>query len=64
MAIFKQSDRPKLNQQPDSYEYQITGQVYWSLKSRVQRLQEKARENRSVIDGNYLLFNGLRGDGA
>tara|TARA_B110000014_G_C20090590_1_gene570897 strand:- start:25 stop:1650 length:1626 start_codon:yes stop_codon:yes gene_type:complete len=40
-AIFKQSGRPKLNQQPDSYEYQITGQLYWSLKSREQRLQEK-----------------------
>lgn len=41
LAIFKQSRRPKLNQQPDSYEYQITGQVYWSLKNRAQRLQEK-----------------------
>jgi transposase len=40
-AIFKQSGRPKLNQQPDNYEYQITGQVYWSLKNRAQRLQEK-----------------------
>ncbi len=28
--IFKQSSRTKLNQQPDSYEYQITGQLYWS----------------------------------
>ncbi len=40
-GIFKQSGRPKLNQQPDSYEYQITGQLYSSLESRAQRLQEK-----------------------
>ena len=40
-AIFKQSGRPKLNQQPDNYEYQITGQLHWLLKSRAQRLQEK-----------------------
>lgn len=40
-AVFKQSGRPKLNQQPDSYEYQITGLLYWPLKTRVQRLQEK-----------------------
>ena len=40
-AIFTQSGRPKLNQEPDSYEYQITGQLYWSLKNRKQRLQEK-----------------------
>ena len=40
-AVFKQSGRPKINQQPDSYEYQITGQLYWLLKSREQRLQEK-----------------------
>ncbi len=38
-AVFKQSARPKLNQQPDSYEYQITGLLYWSLKNREQRLQ-------------------------
>lgn len=40
-AIFKQSGRPKLNQQADSYEYQITGQLSWSLTHRAQRLQEK-----------------------
>jgi len=40
-AIFTQSGRPKLNQEPDSYEYQITGQLYWSLKNRKQRFQEK-----------------------
>ena len=41
LAVFKRSGRPKLNQQPDSYEYQITGQLYWSLKNREERLQEK-----------------------
>lgn len=41
LAVFKQSGRPKLNQQPDCYEYQITGQLYWSLKNREERLQEK-----------------------
>jgi transposase len=41
LAVFKQSGRPKLNQQPDSYEYQITGQLYWSLKNREEQLQEK-----------------------
>lgn len=40
-AVFKQSGRPKLNQEPDSYEYQITGQLYSPLTSREQRLQEK-----------------------
>jgi transposase len=40
-GVFKQSGRPKLNQQPDSYEYQITGLLYWSLINREQRLQEK-----------------------
>jgi transposase len=39
--IFKQSGRPKLNQEPDSYEYQITGQLYCVLANRQQRLQEK-----------------------
>ena len=38
LAVFKQSGRPKLNQPPDGYEYQITGQLYWSLKSREERL--------------------------
>lgn len=41
LAVFKQYGRPKLNQQPDFYEYQITGQLYWSLKNREERLQEK-----------------------
>ena len=41
LAVFKQSGRPKLNQPPDGYEYQITGQLYWSQKSREERLQEK-----------------------
>ena len=41
LPVFKKSGRPKLNQQPDSYEYQITGQLYWSLKNREERLQEK-----------------------
>ena len=27
--VFKQSGRPKLGQIPDSYEYQITGQLYY-----------------------------------
>ena len=40
-GVFKQSGRPKRNQQPDSYEYQITGQLYWPLENREQRLQEK-----------------------
>ena len=40
-SVFKQSGRPKLNQQPDSYEYQITGQLYSVLSKRQQRLQEK-----------------------
>lgn len=40
-AVFKQSGRPKLNQQPDSDEYQIIGQLYSPLTSRDQRLQEK-----------------------
>ena len=40
-GVFRQSGRPKRNQQPDSYEYQITGRLYWSLKNREQRLQEK-----------------------
>jgi len=40
-AVFKQNGRPKLNQEPDSYEYQIIGQLYSPLTSRDQRLQEK-----------------------
>jgi len=40
-GVFKQSGRPKLNQQPDSYEYQIIGQLHWLLKNRKERLQEK-----------------------
>lgn len=40
-AVFKQSGRPKLTQQPDSYEYQVTGYLYSPLKNRDQRLQEK-----------------------
>lgn len=41
LAVFQQSGRPKLNQQPDCYEYQITGQLSWTLKNREERLQEK-----------------------
>lgn len=41
MQYLSQSGRPKLNQQADSYEYQITGQLSWSLTHRAQRLQEK-----------------------
>ena len=40
-AVYNQSGRPKRNQQPDSYEYQITGQLYSSLKQREERLKEK-----------------------
>lgn len=40
-GVFKQSGRPKLNQQPDSYEYQITGQLFSVLSNRQQLLQEK-----------------------
>ena len=40
-GVFKQSGRPKLNQQPSSYEYQITGQLFSVLSNRQQRLQEK-----------------------
>ncbi|MBL4764032.1 MAG: IS1634 family transposase [Colwellia sp.] len=40
-GVFKQSGRPKLNQQPDSYEYQITGKLYSVLSNRQQRSQEK-----------------------
>lgn len=41
LAVFNRSGRPKLNQQPDIYDYQITGQSYCLLKSRAQRLREK-----------------------
>lgn len=54
-AIFKQSGCPKLNQQPDSYEYQITGQVYWSLTNRAQRLQEKGMFMLATNDLNETL---------
>jgi len=40
-GVFKQSGRPKLNQEPDGYEYQITGKLYCALSNRQQRLQEK-----------------------
>ena len=40
-AIYKQSGRPKQNQQPDHYEYQINGQLHSSLTQREERLQEK-----------------------
>jgi transposase len=40
-AVYNQSGRPKQDQQPDSYEYQITGQLYSSLIQREERLQEK-----------------------
>jgi transposase len=39
--VFKKSGRPKLNQQPDDYEYQITGKLFSVLSNRQQRLQEK-----------------------
>jgi len=32
LAVFQKSGRPKLNQQPDSDEYAITGQLHWLLK--------------------------------
>lgn len=41
LAVLKQSGRPKLNQLPDSDEYSITGQLYWTLKGRDERLQAK-----------------------
>ena len=40
-AVYKQSGRPKQDQQPDSYEYQIMGQLYSSLTQREERLREK-----------------------
>jgi len=40
-AVYKQSGRPKQGQQPDSYEYQITGDIYSSLTIREACLQEK-----------------------
>ncbi|MCP5003946.1 MAG: IS1634 family transposase, partial [Planctomycetes bacterium] len=40
-TVFKQGGRPKLTQQPDGYEDQITGQLYSVLSKRQQRLQEK-----------------------
>lgn len=40
-AVYKQTGRPKQGQQPDSYEYQITGDIYSSLTVREACLQEK-----------------------
>lgn len=40
-AVYKQSGRPKKEQKPDSYEYQITAQVYSLLTQREASLQEK-----------------------
>lgn len=40
-AVFKQSGRPKLGQQPDSYEYQITGILYSLIAVREQCILEK-----------------------
>ncbi len=40
-GVFKQSGRPKLNQEPDGYEFQITGKLYCALSNRQQHLQEK-----------------------
>tara|TARA_R110000772_G_scaffold228799_2_gene339512 strand:- start:15225 stop:16832 length:1608 start_codon:yes stop_codon:yes gene_type:complete len=53
--VFKQSGRPKLDQQPDSHEYQITGQLYWPLKKREQRLQEKGMFMLATNDMNEKL---------
>ena len=41
-GVFRQSGRPKRNQQPDSYEYQITGRLYWSLKIGSNDCRKKA----------------------
>ena len=40
-AVYKQSGRPKLDQQPDSYEYRIMAQLYSSLTQCEERLREK-----------------------
>jgi hypothetical protein len=40
-AVYKQSGRPKQDQKPDSYEYQIMGQLYSSLTQREEKLREK-----------------------
>ena len=40
-AVYKQSGRPKQDQQPEHYEYQIKGQLHSSLTQREERLQEK-----------------------
>ena len=62
LAVFKQSGRPKLNQKPDSYEYQITGQLYWSLKNRAERLNEKGMFMLASNDSQWkecLAFTSL-----
>jgi transposase len=40
-AVFTKSGRPKLNQQPDSYDYQISGVLSSPLVIRAKQLQEK-----------------------
>lgn len=40
-AVYKQSGRPKREQQPSSYEYQIMGHLYCSLTLREEGLREK-----------------------
>ena len=54
-GVFKQSGRPKLNQQPDSNEYQITGLLYLPLNNREQRLQEKGMFMLATNDLNERL---------
>ena len=40
-AIFTKSGHPKTGQEPDGYEYQVTGMLASKLSSREQKLSEK-----------------------
>lgn len=40
-AVFKQSGRPKKDQEPESFEYQLTGRSSSSLKVRANNMQQK-----------------------
>ena len=43
-GIFKQSGRPKKGQEPDSVEYQLTGNLSSSLALRAEQLEQKGLE--------------------
>jgi transposase len=54
-AVFTKSGRPKRNQQPDSYDFQISGVLCSSIAIRAKHLQEKGLFELATNDVNGTL---------